>query len=111
MNLDDGGWQRAKILEIEEDTANVFLGDHGDDDTVDLDKIKILEPQFRKLPAQVSLSVTFGICAGLKCLSRLVSVDDILWMLCKGHCSDGPIYENVRIQYKGHATFILNFLE
>ncbi|CAH2050370.1 unnamed protein product, partial [Iphiclides podalirius] len=55
VNLDDGGWQRAKILEIEEDTANVFLGDHGDDDTVYLNKIKILEPQFRKLPAQAIL--------------------------------------------------------
>lgn len=51
-NLDDGGWQRAKILEINDDTATVFLGDHGDDDFVSLDKIKILEPQFRRLPAQ-----------------------------------------------------------
>ncbi|CAG4978862.1 unnamed protein product [Parnassius apollo] len=53
--LDDGGWQRAKILEIEDDTATVFLGDHGDVDTVLLNKIKILEPQFRKLPAQAIL--------------------------------------------------------
>ncbi|KAM3967660.1 tudor domain-containing protein 7 tapas [Aphomia sociella] len=52
VKLDDGGWQRAKILEIDDDTATVFLGDHGDDDTVYLHKIKILEPQFRKLPAQ-----------------------------------------------------------
>ncbi|CAG9117671.1 unnamed protein product [Plutella xylostella] len=55
VNLEDGGWQRAKILEIEEDRATVFLGDHGDDDVVSLDKIKILEPQFRKLPAQAIL--------------------------------------------------------
>ncbi|XP_049692223.2 tudor domain-containing protein 7 isoform X1 [Helicoverpa armigera] len=55
VNLDDGGWQRAKILEIEEDTATVFLGDHGDDDVVYINKIKILEPQFRKLPAQAIL--------------------------------------------------------
>ncbi|KAH9636554.1 hypothetical protein HF086_014815 [Spodoptera exigua] len=55
VNLDDGGWQRAKILEIEEDSATVFLGDHGDDDVVYIHKIKILEPQFRKLPAQAIL--------------------------------------------------------
>ncbi|XP_013191242.1 tudor domain-containing protein 7 isoform X2 [Amyelois transitella] len=55
VNLDDGGWQRAKILEIEEDSATVFLGDHGDDDVVILNKIKILEPQFRRLPAQAVL--------------------------------------------------------
>ncbi|KAI5640546.1 tudor domain-containing protein [Phthorimaea operculella] len=55
VNLEDGGWQRAKILEIEETTATVFLGDHGDDDVVMLDKVKILEPQFRKLPAQAVL--------------------------------------------------------
>ncbi|XP_072943788.1 tudor domain-containing protein 7B isoform X2 [Epargyreus clarus] len=55
VNLNDGGWQRAKILEIEDDTATVFLGDHGDDDTVFIDKIKILEPQFRRLPAQAIL--------------------------------------------------------
>ncbi|XP_045493317.1 tudor domain-containing protein 7 [Colias croceus] len=55
VNLDDGGWQRAKILDIEDETATVFLGDHGDDDTVYLDKIKILEPQFRRLPAQAIL--------------------------------------------------------
>lgn len=54
VNLDDGGWQRAKILDIEDDTATVFLGDHGDDDVVYINKIKILEPQFRKIPAQVS---------------------------------------------------------
>lgn len=58
VNLDDGGWQRAKILEIEEDSATVFLGDHGDDDVVYINKIKILEPQFRKLPAQVIISIT-----------------------------------------------------
>ncbi|XP_059050429.1 tudor domain-containing protein 7 [Achroia grisella] len=52
VNLDDGGWQRAKILEIDDETATVFLGDHGDDDVVCLQKIKILEPQFRRLPAQ-----------------------------------------------------------
>lgn len=56
VNLEDGGWQRAKIMEIEEDTATVFLGDHGDDDAVDIHQIKILEPQFRKLPAQAILS-------------------------------------------------------
>ncbi|KAJ2947850.1 hypothetical protein O0L34_g9639 [Tuta absoluta] len=55
VNLEDGGWQRAKILEIEETTATVFLGDHGDDDVVLLSKVKILEPQFRKLPAQAVL--------------------------------------------------------
>ncbi|XP_068626612.1 tudor domain-containing protein 7A [Battus philenor] len=55
VNLDDGGWQRAMILEIGDETATVFLGDHGDDETVYLDKIKILEPQFRKLPAQAIL--------------------------------------------------------
>ncbi|XP_047985623.1 tudor domain-containing protein 7 [Leguminivora glycinivorella] len=55
VNLDDGEWQRAKILEIHEDTAVVFLGDHGDDDIVDLNKIKILETQFRGLPAQAIL--------------------------------------------------------
>lgn len=56
VNLDDS-WQRAKILEIDEDTATVFLGDHGDDDIVNIHKIKILEPQFRRLPAQVSYKV------------------------------------------------------
>lgn len=55
VNLDDGGWQRAKVLETDEDTATVFLGDHGDDDIVFIHKIKILEPQFRKLPAQVRI--------------------------------------------------------
>ncbi|XP_013176763.1 PREDICTED: tudor domain-containing protein 7 [Papilio xuthus] len=55
VNLEDGGWQRAKVLEIENDTATVFLGDHGDDDTVNINDIKILEPQFRKLPAQAIL--------------------------------------------------------
>ncbi|CAH0592425.1 unnamed protein product [Chrysodeixis includens] len=55
VSLDDGGWQRAKILEIDEDSATVFLGDHGDDDVVYMHKIKILEPQFRKLPAQAIL--------------------------------------------------------
>ncbi|KAJ0182545.1 hypothetical protein K1T71_001914 [Dendrolimus kikuchii] len=55
VNVDDGGWQRAKILDIEEDCATVFLGDHGDDDVVQIHKIKILEPQFRKLPAQAIL--------------------------------------------------------
>ncbi|CAK1539974.1 unnamed protein product [Leptosia nina] len=55
VNLDDGGWQRAKVLEIYDDTASVFLGDHGDDDIVVLDNIKILEPQFRRLPAQAIL--------------------------------------------------------
>ncbi|XP_061385760.1 tudor domain-containing protein 7 [Danaus plexippus] len=55
VNLNDGGWQRAKILEIEDETATVFLGDHGDDDTVYFKNIKILEPQFRKLPAQAIL--------------------------------------------------------
>lgn len=53
--MDDGGWQRAKILEIEEDTATIFLGDHGDDDVVNIHKIKILDSQFRRLPAQVSV--------------------------------------------------------
>lgn len=53
VNLEEGDWQRAKILDIEEETATVFLGDHGDDDIVSLKRIKILEPQFRKLPAQV----------------------------------------------------------
>lgn len=56
MNLEDGGWQRAKILEIGDDSATVFLGDHGDDDIVPLSEIKILEPQFRRLPAQVRTS-------------------------------------------------------
>lgn len=55
VNLDDGGWQRAKILDIHDETATVFLGDHGDDDTVHIHKIKILEPQFRKIPAQAIL--------------------------------------------------------
>ncbi|CAB3239962.1 unnamed protein product [Arctia plantaginis] len=55
VNLDDGGWQRAKILEIDDDTATVFLGDHGDDDVVSIQNIKILEPQFRKIPAQAIL--------------------------------------------------------
>lgn len=53
MNLVNGGWQRAKILEINEEEVSVFLGDHGDDDVVEINNIKILEPQFRKLPAQV----------------------------------------------------------
>lgn len=61
VNVDDGGWQRAKILEIEEDSATVFLGDHGDDDTVQIHKIKILEPQFRKLPAQVFILIVLFI--------------------------------------------------
>ncbi|KAG6440568.1 hypothetical protein O3G_MSEX001309 [Manduca sexta] len=55
VNLEDGGWQRAKILDINDDSATVFLGDHGDDDVVSLNMIKILEPQFRKLPAQAIL--------------------------------------------------------
>ncbi|XP_026319524.1 tudor domain-containing protein 7A isoform X2 [Hyposmocoma kahamanoa] len=55
VKLDDGEWHRAKIIEIEENLAFVFLGDHGDDDNVSLDKIKILEPQFRRLPAQAIL--------------------------------------------------------
>ncbi|XP_028156043.1 tudor domain-containing protein 7A isoform X1 [Ostrinia furnacalis] len=55
VNLDDGGWQRAKIMDIDEDKATVFLGDHGDDDIVNIHKIKILEPQFRRLPAQAIL--------------------------------------------------------
>ncbi|XP_013134609.1 PREDICTED: tudor domain-containing protein 7A [Papilio polytes] len=55
VNLSDGGWQRAKVLDLEKDTATVFLGDHGDDDTVNITNIKILEPQFRKLPAQAIL--------------------------------------------------------
>ncbi|XP_075972301.1 tudor domain-containing protein 7 tapas isoform X2 [Anticarsia gemmatalis] len=55
VNLDDGGWQRAKLLDIEDETATVFLGDHGDDDVVYIKKIKILEPQFRKIPAQAVL--------------------------------------------------------
>lgn len=57
--MDDGEWHRAKIIEIEESLAFVFLGDHGDDDNVSLDKIKILEPQFRRLPAQVRTSRNF----------------------------------------------------
>lgn len=57
VNLDDGGWQRAKILEIDDDTATVFLGDHGDDDNVCIQNIKILEPQFRKIPAQVMFCI------------------------------------------------------
>lgn len=57
VNLSDGGWQRAKVLDLEKDTATVFLGDHGDDDTVNITNIKILEPQFRKLPAQVALTI------------------------------------------------------
>ncbi|XP_026493738.2 tudor domain-containing protein 7 [Vanessa tameamea] len=55
VKLDDGGWQRAKIIEIEDDKATVFLGDHGDDDSVHFSNIKILETQFRKLPAQAVL--------------------------------------------------------
>ncbi|XP_045528231.1 tudor domain-containing protein 7B isoform X1 [Pieris brassicae] len=55
VNLEDGGWQRAKIMEIHDDTATVFLGDHGDDDVVYLNQIKVLEPQFRRLPAQAIL--------------------------------------------------------
>ncbi|CAH2102571.1 unnamed protein product [Euphydryas editha] len=55
VKLDDGGWQRAKILEIEDEKATVFLGDHGDDDSVYFSNIKILETQFRKLPAQAVL--------------------------------------------------------
>ncbi|CAG9796634.1 unnamed protein product [Diatraea saccharalis] len=55
VNVDDGGWQRAKIMEIEEDKVTVFLGDHGDDDVVSIHNIKILEPQFRRLPAQAIL--------------------------------------------------------
>lgn len=55
VKLDDGEWHRAKIIEIEENLAFVFLGDHGDDDNVSLDRIKILEPQFRRLPAQVRI--------------------------------------------------------
>ncbi|CAH0405405.1 unnamed protein product [Chilo suppressalis] len=55
VNVDDGGWQRAKIMEIDDDTASVFLGDHGDDDVVSIHKIKILETQFRRLSAQAIL--------------------------------------------------------
>ncbi|VVC87494.1 unnamed protein product, partial [Leptidea sinapis] len=55
VKLEEGGWQRAKVLEIEKNTATVFLGDHGDDDTVDLSEIKVLERQFRQLPAQAVL--------------------------------------------------------
>ncbi|XP_041975226.1 tudor domain-containing protein 7B [Aricia agestis] len=55
VKLEEGGWQRAKILEIDDRKATVFLGDHGDDDVVPLNNIKILEPQFRKLPAQAIL--------------------------------------------------------
>ncbi|XP_049881297.1 tudor domain-containing protein 7 [Pectinophora gossypiella] len=64
VNLDDVGWQRAKILDIDDDKATVFLGDHGDDDTVPLHRIKILEPQFRRLPAQAILCRLEG-CAEL----------------------------------------------
>ncbi|XP_052744074.1 tudor domain-containing protein 7B [Bicyclus anynana] len=59
--LEDGEWQRAKVLEVEEETATVFLGDHGDIDTVPIDQIKILEPQFRKLPAQAILCRLEGV--------------------------------------------------
>lgn len=51
--MDDGGWQRAKIMDFDEETASVFLGDHGDDDVVALNKIRILDSKFRKLPPQV----------------------------------------------------------
>lgn len=74
--MDDGEWHRAKIIEIEENFAFVFLGDHGDDDNASLDKIKILEPQFRRLPAQVrtnrilSLSRDVKICLNLSQLKE-----------------------------------------
>ncbi|XP_045772816.1 tudor domain-containing protein 7 [Maniola jurtina] len=56
VNMDSGDWVRAKVLEIEDETATVFLGDFGDEVMVHIKKIKILEPQFRKLPAQAILS-------------------------------------------------------
>lgn len=42
-------------MEIQDDTATVFFGDHGDDDVVYLNQIKVLEPNFKRLPAQVCI--------------------------------------------------------
>ncbi|XP_012549270.1 tudor domain-containing protein 7 isoform X1 [Bombyx mori] len=61
VNLDDGGWQRAKIMDFDEETASVFLGDHGDDDVVALNKIRILDSKFRKLPPQAILCRLEGV--------------------------------------------------
>ncbi|GBP45732.1 Tudor domain-containing protein 7A [Eumeta japonica] len=60
-NVEDGGWQRAKVLEVEGDNVCVFLGDHGDDELVHYSNLKILEPQFRNLPSQAILCRLEGV--------------------------------------------------
>lgn len=50
--IEDDGWQRAKVLEIDEEFVNVFLGDRGDEEKVHYSKLRILEPQFKTLPLQ-----------------------------------------------------------
>lgn len=53
----DACWCRVKLLEInengEEQTAEVFLLDNGEEDTIPLDDLRVLHDDYLKIPPQV----------------------------------------------------------
>ncbi|XP_066589234.1 maternal protein tudor [Prorops nasuta] len=53
-------WYRAKINSLSGNSATVFFVDYGNSETINFDKIKVLQPQFATLPMQAIHCKLFG---------------------------------------------------